>query len=167
MTQAANTKQKPRKVRGIASIYEDDTIQFTPYNEAPSTQKDVKTCVGGGKRWTTIGADPSKVIHLMCKESSTDQYAELAAQFVALTKDMKPSQPLQLPDRQRLVNEGGMQVFLNQKEGQLTYQGQINLAETRNWQSELMRQLQLIVRTLPAEKTLTSTLNKIKKGGQK
>jgi hypothetical protein len=80
---------------------------------------------------------------------------------------MKPSQPLQLPDRQRLVNEGGMQVFLNQKEGQLTYQGQINLAETRNWQSELMRQLQLIVRTLPAEKSFTSTLNKIKKGGQK
>ena len=168
MTQTTdNVKQKPRRVRGTALFNEDDSMTFTPYQEAPSTQRDVKTCAGGGKRWTTTGADPSRVVHLMVKESAIDQYAELAKQFAALTKDMKPAKPLQLPEKQRVVNEGGMEVYLDPKQGRLTYKGEIDLNTTHNWQSDVMRQLQVIVRTLPADEKFKRVVNRIKKGGLK
>ena len=56
-----------------------------------------------------------------------------------------------------------MQVFLDDSEGVLTYRGRIDLRQSRNWQSDVMRQLQVIVRTLPADKTFTSVINKLKK----
>ena len=80
-------KSKKVRVRGTGCFDpEDNSFGFTPFNEAPSTQKDVKNCAGGGKRWTTTGADPSMMLSLKCKESSPDQYADLLAQFNALTK---------------------------------------------------------------------------------
>ena len=68
---------KKIKCRGVGS-YDPETKKFgfEPFNEAPSTQKDVKNCAGGGKRWTTTGSDPSKMISLKSKESSADQYAD-------------------------------------------------------------------------------------------
>ena len=60
-----------------------------------------------------------------------------------------------------------MEVYLNAKDCQLTYQGTIDLGHTRNWQSEVMRQLQLIVRSLPAHEKFMKIINKIKKGGKK
>ena len=66
---------------------------------------------------------------------------------------------------QQLVDEGGMQVFLDAKQACITYQGSIDLKKSINWQSELMRQLQLVVRTLPAEEKFKKIITKIKKGG--
>ena len=160
-------KQKKVKVRGTG-CYDPETQKFgfTPFNEAPSTQKDVKSCAGGGKRWTTTGADPSKMITLKCKESSPDQYADLLAQFKALTKDMKPQQPEQMPERQRVVSEEGLQCWLNAQTQELTYTGTLNLERNfRSWQAELLRQVQILVRRLPASKQFNETINDIKKQG--
>ena len=105
-----DTTVKKIKVRGTGT-YDPDTQKFgfEPFNEAPSTQTNVKTCNGGGKRWVTTGADPSKIITLKSKESSPDQYAELSKQFHLLTKDLKPKMPVELPTEQRVVNEDGLQ----------------------------------------------------------
>ena len=78
-------KEKKIKVRGTGTYDPaDKTFGFVPFNDAPSTQTDVKKCAGGGKRWVTTGSDPSKMISLKSKESSADQYADFVSQFNAL-----------------------------------------------------------------------------------
>jgi len=80
---------------------------------------------------------------------------------------VKPLQPTEQAESERVVCEGGMEVFLNTTQGKLIYQGSIDLTLSHNWQSELMRQMQVIVRTLPVEERFTKLLTKIKKGGMK
>ena len=160
-------KTKKVKVRGTGT-YDPETNKFgfEPFNEAPSTQTNVKTCVGGGKRWITTGSDPSKMITLKSKESSPDQYADFVKQFEALTRDLKPKKPVALPDIQRVVDEDGLQCWLNEAKGELTFTGTISLTKNcRNWQAEVLRQVQLIVRRLPASEKFNKVINNIKNGG--
>ena len=155
-------KQKKIKVRGTATIDPaTNEFGFTPYSDAPSTQSAVKTCAGGGKRWTTTGADPSKMFTLKTKESSADQYADVLAQFNALTKDMKPKKQPAMPDSQRMVAEDGLQCWLNETKGELTFTGTINLTQhPRDWQAEVLRQVQLVVRRLPANDRFCHAIKK-------
>lgn len=165
MTQTTNTQPKPRKVRGTG-IYSGNEFTFKPCEEGPSSQINIKNCAGGGKRWTTTGSDPSKMITLKSKESSPDQYADFAKQFEALTRDLKPKKPVALPDVQRVVNEDGLQCWLNEAKGELTFTGIISLTKNcRNWQAEVLRQVQLIVRRLPASERFNKTISNIKNGG--
>lgn len=160
-------KTKKVKVRGTGT-YDPETNKFgfEPFNEAPSTQTNVKTCVGGGKRWTTTGSDPSKMITLKSKESSPDQYADFVKQFEALTRDLKPKKPVALPEAQRVVDEDGLQCWLNEAKGELTFTGTISLTKNcRNWQAEVLRQVQLVVRRLPASERFNKVINNIKNGG--
>jgi hypothetical protein len=162
-------KTKKVKVRGTGT-YDPETNKFgfEPFNEAPSTQTNVKTCVGGGKRWTTTGSDPSKMITLKSKESSPDQYADFVKQFEALTRDLKPKKPVALPDTQRVVDEDGLQCWLNEAKGELTFTGTISLTKNcRNWQAEVLRQVQLIVRRLPASEKFNKVISNIKNGETK
>ena len=167
MTQTANTQPKPRKVRGTG-IYSGNEFSFKPCEEGPSSQTNVKTCVGGGKRWTTTGSDPSKMITLKSKESSPDQYADFVKQFEALTRDLKPKKPVALPETQRVVDEDGLQCWLNEAKGELTFTGTVNLSKNcRNWQAEVLRQVQLIVRRLPASEKFNKVISNIKNGETK
>lgn len=167
MTQTTNTQPKPRKVRGTG-IYLGNEFTFKPSEEGPSSQINVKNCVGGGKRWTTTGSDPSKMITLKCKESSADQYAELAKQFDALTKDLKPKKPITLPDSLRVVSESGLECWIDETKAELTFTGKIDLSRhSRTWQAEVLRQVQLVVRRLPASERFNKVINNIKKGGTK
>ena len=162
-------KTKKVKVRGTGT-YDPETNKFgfEPFNEAPSTQTNVKTCVGGGKRWTTTGSDPSKMITLKSKESSPDQYADFVKQFEALTRDLKPKKPVALPDTQRVVDEDGLQCWLNEAKGELTFTGTVDLSKNcRNWQAETLRLVQLVVRRLPASERFNKVINNIKNGGTK
>ena len=169
MTQT-NKKQKKVRARGTGT-YDVATqeFKFKPFDVAPSTQTNVRTCQGGGKRWVTTGADPSKMITLKSKESSADQYADLLAQFLALTRDLRARKPLELPAEQRIVNEQGLQCWLDEQRQELTFTGTIDLARhPRDWQAEVLRQVQLVVRRLPASEKFNQVINTIKKsGGQK
>ena len=167
MTQTSNPQPKPRKVRGTG-IYLGDGFTFKPSEEGPSSQTNVKTCAGGGKRWTTIGADPSKMISLKSKESSADQYADFVSQFNALTKDLKPKKPVTLPDNLRVVNESGLQCWLDEEKNEVTFTGTIDLSRhSRDWQAETLRLVQLVVRRLPANQQFNRIINGIKNGGTK
>ena len=155
-------KTKKVKVRGTGT-YDPETKKFgfEPFNEAPSTQQDVKTCAGGGKSWTTTGADPSKMITLKTKQSSPDQYAELVKQFDALTKDLKPKKPIAQPVEQRVVNENGLECWLDEEKSALTFTGTIDLSRhPRDWQAEVLRQVQLVVRRLPANQRFNKLISK-------
>ena len=158
---------KKIKVRGTGTYNPaDNSFGFVAFNDAPSTQQNVKTCAGGGKRWTTTGSDPSRMICLKCKESSPDPYAALAAQFNALTKDMKQKHPAQMPDNMRVVAEDGLQCWLNVKRGEMSFTGTIDLSQhSRDWQAEVLRQVQLVVRRLPAHEKFTKLLNTLQNKG--
>ena len=164
-----NKTVKKIKVRGTGTFDpETNKFGFDPFNEAPSTQTQVKNCAGGGKRWVTTGSDPSKMISLKSKESSADQYADFVSQFNALTKDLKPKKPIQLPDSQRVVKEQGLECWLDEEKNEMTFTGTIDLSRhSRDWQAEVLRQVQLVVRRLPASERFNKLVNNIKKGEQK
>ena len=162
-----NNSIKKIRTRGVGIINPvDNSFEFTPFNEGPSSQKDVKNCKGGGKSWTTTGSDPSRMLSLKCKESSPDQYADLARQFDALTRDLKPKKPVAMPSSQRVVNEQGLQCWLDAEKTELTFMGCINLSRhPRDWQAEVLRQVQLVVRRLPASENFNKMIEMIKKDG--
>lgn len=167
--QSKDNKSKKVKVRGTATLDpETNEFGFKPFDEGPSSQANVKNCKGGGKTWETTGSDPSLMVSLKCKKSSADAYAELAKQFEALTKDTRPKKPLTLPDSLRVVNEQGLQCWLDEKQGTLTFTGTVDLStNSNNWQAEVLRQVQLVVRRLPASDKFNKVINLIKNGGNK
>ena len=160
---------KKIKVRGTGCFDpETQKFGFEPFNEAPSTQTNVKTCSGGGKRWVTTGSDPSKMITLRSKESSPDQYSDFQKQFEALTRDLKPKKPIEPPTEQRVVNEQDVECWLNSEQHEVTFTGTIRLdRHPRDWQAEVLRQVQLVVKRLPASERINKVINDIKNGGIK
>ena len=162
-------KTKKIRVRGTGTFDPaDNSFDFIPFGEGESTQKDVKNCAGGGKRWVTTGSDPSKVITLKSKESSADQYSDFVSQFNALTRDLKPKKPLEQPAEQRVVNEQGLQCWLDEQRQELTFTGCISLQRhSRDWQAEVLRLVQLVVRRMPASEKFNKVIDDIKnRGGQ-
>lgn len=164
MDKQKTLEPKPRKVRGTAT-YLGDEFTFKPTEQGEPTQLNVRSCKGGKTFETTSETKPLKVAHLTCPANAADPYSEYISQLERL--GIKPQTEQKMPEKQRLVSEGGMEVYLNNKEGILTFQGTIDLNKSLNWQSEVMRQLQTIMRTLPAEKKFTQLIAKLKKGGQK
>lgn len=165
----ATTEKKPKKikVRGTG-CYDpaDNSFGFTPFNEGESSQKDVKSCLGGGKSWTTTGKDPSRMLTLKCKASSADQYSDLVTQFNRLTADLKPEKPVTLPSELRVVKEEHLECWLDEEKLELSFSGRVDLSRhPRDWQTELLRQVQLIVRRLPANQQFNKVTSLIKKGG--
>ena len=164
MTTQKQTKSQPRKLRGWAT-YEGDEFAFRPQEPGEPTQLNVRTTTGGKVFNTTSAKKPLQVAHLSCPADSPDPWQEYTSQLKKL--GIKPLKEQKVSEKQRLVNEGGMQVFLNATQGQLTYQGCIDLSKGANWQSELMRQLQLVVRTLPVQERFNKVLTSLKKKGGK
>lgn len=162
------SEKKPKKIRVRGTgCYDpaDNSFDFTPFNEGESSQKDVKNCAGGGKSWTTTGKDPSRMLSLKCKASSADPYSDLATQFTALTRDLKPEKPVTLPSELRVVAEQGLECWLDEEKQEMTFTGRIDLARhTRDWQAEVLRQVQLVVRRLPASDKFNKVINTIRKG---
>ena len=81
---------------------------------------------------------------------------------------MKPEKPVELPTEQRVVNEQGLQCWLDEENGTMTFTGTIDLSRnSNNWQAETLRLVQLVVRRLPACESFNKLINKIKTGGNK
>lgn len=162
-------KQKKIRVRGTG-CYDpsDNSFGFTPFNDGPSSQTNVKSCKGGGKSWETTGSDPSRMITLKTKMSSPDQYSDVLAQFNQLTKDLNPKKPMALPQELRVVKEQGLECWLDEEKNEMTFTGTIDLSRhSRDWQAEVLRQVQLVVRRLPASERFNKVINHIKNGGTK
>ena len=164
-----DNKQKKIRVRGTGCFdLSDNSFGFTAFNEGPSSQTNVKSCKGGGKSWETTGSDPSRMITLKTKMSSPDQYSDVLAQFNALTKDLKPKTPVALPDSLRVVKEQGLECWLDEGKNEMTFTGIIDLSKhPRDWQAEVLRLVQLVVRRLPSNENFNRVIKNIKNGGNK
>lgn len=159
------TKPKPRKLRGWAT-YEGDEFAFRPCEEGEPTQLNVKTCQGGKTFTTTSAKRPLQVAHLSCPADAADPWHEYTSQLLKL--GIKPQKPTQQPESLRVVAEGDLQCWLNAKKAELTVTSKLDLnTHFRNWQAELLRQVQLVVRRLPASDKFNQTITKIRKGGAK
>ena len=114
----------------------------------------------------TTGADPSRMLCLKCKASSADPYSDLVTQFNQLTKDLKPKKSVTLPDSLRVVKDNDLECWLDEKKGIVTFTGTIDLGKhTRDWQAEVLRLVQLVVRRLPASERFNKLVNNFKKEG--
>ena len=159
------TKPKPRKLRGWAT-YEGDEFAFRPCTEGEPTQLNVKTCKGGKTYETTSEKKPQRVAHLSCPADAADPWQEYTSQLKKL--GIKPQSPAKQPETTRVVQEDGLQCWLDEKAQELTVQSTLSLqAHFRNWQAELLRQVQLVVRRLPASENFNKVINNLKKGGKK
>lgn len=166
MTQTnSNSKPKPRRVRGTGT-YVGDEFTFTPYEQGEPAQRNVKTTKGGKVYETSSEKKPLKVAYLTCAADAADPWSEYTSQLKKL--GVKPQKPFVLPESMRVVSEDGLQCWLNETKGELTFTGTINIAKhSRDWQAEVLRQVQLVVRRLPASERFNRVINNIKKtGGQ-
>jgi len=157
-------KKGPKGIPGIGYDHENGDFEFRAYNKRQPAHQNVRKCQGGGQRYETTGKEPKQVLNLQCLLSAPDAYEQLSEQFDRLTKDLKPNAQRKLPERQRVVNEGGLQCWMNQSQQKLIYTGEIDLAASQNWQSELLRQAQLLVRRLPASDVFIKVIKSLKKG---
>lgn len=68
----------------------------------------------------------------------------------------------------RVVSEDGLQCWLNEDKSEMVFMGTINLTlHYRDWQAEVLRQVQLVVRRLPISDRFNKLMNLIRKGGQR
>ncbi len=163
MTQTTNTKPKPRRVRGTGT-YMGDEFTFTPYEQGEPAQLNVKTCKGGKTYQTSSEKKPMKVAYLTCAADAPDPWSEYTSQLKKL--GVKPQKPQQLPDSLRVVNESGLQCWLDEEKGEVTFTGTVNLGKhSRDWAAEVLRQVQLVVRRLPACERFNKVINLIKNSG--
>ena len=155
------TKPKTRKLRGWAT-YKGDEFAFRPCEQGEPTQLNVRTTTGGKVFNTTSAKKPLQVAHLSCPADAADPWREYTAQLLKL--GIKPQEPQEQPDTLRVVSEEGLQCWLNAQTRELTVQSTLDLGtHFRNWQAELLRQVQLIVRRLPASDKFNKTINNLKK----
>ena len=165
MTQTTNTKPKPRRVRGTGT-YMGDEFTFTPYEQGEPAQLNVKTCKGGKTYQTCSEKKPMKVAYLTCAADAPDPWSEYTSQLKKL--GVKPQKPQQLPDSLRVVNESGLQCWLDEEKGEVTFTGTVNLGKhSRDWAAEVLRQVQLVVRRLPACERFNKLVSNLKNGGTK
>ena len=163
MAQTTNSKPKPRKVRGTGT-YVGDEFTFTPYEQGEPAQLNVKTCKGGKTYQTSSEKKPMKVAYLTCAADAPDPWSEYTSQLKKL--GVKPQKPQQLPDSLRVVNESGLQCWLDEEKGEVTFTGTVNLGKhSRDWAAEVLRQVQLVVRRLPACERFNKVINLIKNSG--
>ena len=161
-TRQQSTKPKARRVRGTGT-YVGDEFTFKPCAEGESTQRDVRSCKNGKLFTTTSEKNPLQVAHLSCPADSPDPWAEYTRRLIQL--GVKPLQPAELPVSQRVVSEDGLECWLNEEDAVLTFTGTIDLTRhCRDWQAEVLRQVQLVVRRLPASERFNKTINNAKKG---
>ena len=93
---------------------------------------------------------------------AADPWQEYTSQLRKL--GFKPQKPQKEPDTLRVVAENGLQCWLDAQKQELTFMGTISLdRHFRSWQAELLRQVQLIVRRLPASERFNKVINSIKK----
>ena len=165
MTQTTNTKPKPRKVRGTGT-YVGDEFTFTPYEQGEPTQRNVKTTKGGKVYETCSEKKPMKVAYLTCAADTADPWSEYTSQLKKL--GVKPQKPQQQPDTLRVVAEQGLECWLDEEKNEMTFTGKIDLSKhSRDWQAEVLRQVQLVVRRLPASERFNKLVSNIKNGGFK
>lgn len=115
MTQQENKADKPRKVRGTATIYDDNRITFQPQTEGVPQQRDVKK-KGLSTFYHTSGEkDSSIVAHLKVPSDCEDPAARMFEELFHFTKDIIKKDP-KMPQQRKLLDKEQVSVWHRRKE---------------------------------------------------
>ena len=105
-----------------------------------------------------------KVAYLTCAADTADPWSEYTSQLKKL--GVKPQKPQQQPDTLRVVAEQGLECWLDEEKNEMNFTGKIDLSKhSRDWQAEVLRQVQLVVRRLPANERFNKLVSNIKNNG--
>lgn len=160
-----NNTPKPHKVRGVGS-FDGEKFSFRPSEPGETTQLNVRSTLGGKLFTTTSARKPLQVAHLTCAADCPDPWNEYVDQLKRL--GVKPQKISREPKGLRVVSEDGLQCWLNEDKSEMVFMGTINLTlHYRDWQAEVLRQVQLVVRRLPISDRFNKLMNLIRKGGQR
>lgn len=110
MTSNVSTGSKPRKVRGTATIFDDNRVEFTPQAIGePRRQKEKKK--GLSTFYETIGEKESSIVaHLKVPANCEDPAAQMFEELAHFTKDMQTQAP-KMPKQKKLMSEEGVSVW--------------------------------------------------------
>lgn len=119
-----NKNSKPNKgfikVRGTATIYEDNAFEFISQKKGKPQRTDEKK-YGSAKVYTTTGASPKKVITIECAADAVDPASEVSASFAKVFKEeFKTQAPEAItPKGIVLKNDPTMKMTVNKTKKQI------------------------------------------------
>lgn len=110
MTRQEPKADKPRKVRGTATIYGDNRVEFVPQAEGTPQQKNLRKR-GQSTFYHTNGEKESSIVaHLRVPADCEDPAAEMFEQLHYFTKDMLSKEP-QKPAQKKMLEREGVSVW--------------------------------------------------------
>lgn len=128
-------KKETIKRKGVYRIYDDDSVEFSPYGEGAGIQKDVKK-VRKSSMYETEGDKSSYVMHLKVDKNATDPAGELTDDFEKLVKNLDPKRVPALRGR-ILLNTDTCQVVLNKPRAAIEIKIKISLQGDKSYKEEL------------------------------
>lgn len=129
MTDNETKKPQPRKVRGVATFHDDDSVEFSPYREGVPVQKGVRKR-GESRFYETDGEKTSSYIaHLKVPKDSTDPAAEMMEQLQYFLKPLAKKE-LPAPKNKALLDKPGVRVWHRKSENKIVVMMEITPTET-------------------------------------
>lgn len=149
--------------RGKLNEWDNGYKEFVPAGTKDSNRQMIKQ-IGESSFYKNEGKKESSYsLHLNVDAASADPIGEMVELFNALTCEMNATEPLQISSSLRVVNERGLECWLDSSTNVLTFTGRIDLSNhPRDWQAEILRMVQLIVRRLPASERFNNIINNLK-----
>ena len=130
-------KTPPRKVRGVATFHNDDSVEFVPYNVGDPVQKCVRK-KGESRFYETEGEKQSSyVCHLKVDKDCDDPAAEMFDQLRDLTKPLQKKEPA-APRSKALMETEGLRVWHRRQEHKIVVQMEISTEGTCELSTKLL-----------------------------
>lgn len=109
------------RVRGTGLLYDDHTFEFTPQKKGEPKKANVIKC-GDSDTYTTTGASPKRVLHIVIPASDPDPAASAQRVLEEMSKKLpatKELQKLQKPLSRVLYNDAGKTLSVDAKSGRV------------------------------------------------
>ena len=143
---------KPRKVRGTATIYADDRMEFRPQQAGEPQRLDVRKKGESSFYKTTSEKEPQLVAHLSVAADSPDPVAQMQEDLASLTKGMETKTDVQ-PKGKLLVDNDGLRIYTNNSRKTITVVQEIDLSAHPNYEKFMLNQMQQIFRCFTINET--------------
>lgn len=143
-------KSETKKLKGVCRIYDDDSIDFTPYGEGVQIQKDVKKS-RKSKMYCTEGDNGSYIMHLKVDKNAVDPVSELCDDFEKLLKNIEPKKKPKLKGKTLYENEN-CSVVLNKPQKRIEVRMILELSEDRSYTEDYYTMNYLIQRCFSINK---------------
>ncbi len=156
--------EKPKKVRGTATFYDDDRMEFRPQQPGEPQRLDVKKKRESSLYRTCSEKAPRLVAHLSAAADSADPVSEMMSDFNALTKDIQKKEPA-LPKGSMLCKtDDGLTIYANHAKMEITVQQVIRLEDHPSYEKFMLNQMQEIFKCFTINQT---SLGKLSRAAQK